>query len=335
MNRSIGSMALTIAVAAGVLTMSTTAACRLDPGLPLVPATVAENPTLPSATIAVNGRECRIHVRELGRAGAPVLMVAPGSLSDVNPYLGFAAFADAYHVVLWDLRGNGLSERVPPSELLPSLMVEELHAVKQVFSPDDPVTIVGHSWSANFVAMYLGRYPQEAAQAILIEPIGLTSEDMESVPSVLNLTAGGYLDMAWLADTMSPITHELLDLRMLAVLSAGVRDFFIDREDPPPWPVQRVGGAALIVWERSIVDRRGVWDYNFTEGLDRFSGQCLLVGSSHSPIGADFQAAANERHFTNAQVLRIENSGHRIVTEQWQQLEDGLRAFLSEYGGAG
>jgi len=211
--------------------------CSLGSGVHMVPPTVTEDPSLPSAAIVVDGKERHIHVREFGDASNPLLMVAPGSLSDVTPYLAFETFADAYHVVLWDLRGNGLSERVPSSELSPSLMAEELHAVKQLYSSDAPATVVGHSWSADFAAIYLGRYPEEVSQAILLEPTGLTSADMESVPNVVNLFSTGYLDKAWIADIMSPSSHEALDFRMYAMLSSAVRDYFVDRDHPPPWPV--------------------------------------------------------------------------------------------------
>jgi pimeloyl-ACP methyl ester carboxylesterase/NAD-dependent dihydropyrimidine dehydrogenase PreA subunit len=305
--------------------------CTSLPPDSLVPPTVSDDPSLPAATIVVRGRPCRIHVREFGDPGQPLLMVAPGSLSDVNPYLEFRRFTDAYHVVVWDLRGNGLSQRVPGEELMPTAMADEFHAVKQLYAPHRQATIVGHSWSADFAAIYVGRYPDDVSQAVLIEPTGLTDEDQARAPNVLNLLSPGYLDMAWLAGTLSPSSHAALDFRMSAMLSAAVRDFFVDKDNPPPWPVKRVGGAALLAWESSIVGRNGRLDYDFTTGLSDFPGECLLVGSSDSPIGADFQAATNARHFAHVRVLRIQDAGHRIITEQWDALEDGLRRFLAAY----
>jgi proline iminopeptidase len=303
---------------------------------PLVPLTVAEDPRLPSAEITVAGKSRSVHLRAYGNPDAPVLMVAPGSLSDIRAYLPFRSLADEYHVVLWDMRGCGLSERVPADELSIRLMAEEMHQVKLLLSPDEPVTVVGHSWSASFAAIYLARYPDDVEQAVLIEPPGLKSEYMTGLNQVLNLTSVGYCDMNWFQSTVSPGDHARLDFSMLAMLESGVRDFFVDAANKPPWPVWRVGGLALLVWENEVLGAGGRWDFDHSAGLENYTKTVLLVGSSHSPIGYEFQRNYNAKAFHAVELLLIENSGHRIITEQWDALEARLRDYLLQYdGGAG
>ena len=178
--------------------------------------------------------------------------------------------------------------------------------------------------------MELGQHPGDVEQAILMEPCGPKSEVMEQVDVPLNLTPGGYLDMMYASKYMTPKDHETLDYQMLAVLRSGVRDYFCDINNLPPWPVWRVGGYALIVWEKNLL-HGSKYDYDFTSGLSTFPGEVLLVGSSCSPIGYNFQEKYHQPLFQQAQVLRIENSGHRMVTEQYAALVAGLREFLKQY----
>ncbi len=44
-------------------------------------------------------------MRSYGDSANPVLMIAPGSLSDIRAYMPFTVFQDRYFVVLWDMRG--------------------------------------------------------------------------------------------------------------------------------------------------------------------------------------------------------------------------------------
>lgn len=318
-----------VAVMAGGL-MGT--GCILDTSTPgnLVPATAEENPDLPSARITVAGHERTVHVRTFGDPAAPELFVLPGSISDLRAYLPLECFADRYHVVMWDLRGNGLSERVTRDELAVGHVIEEIRAMKEIYSPGGPVTLMGHSWSAIFAARYAGVHPGDIDQLILMEPFGLKDEFMKEVGQALNLFTEGYLDMMYSRTYLTARDHETLDYAMLATLESGVRDFHCGDKPIPPWPIRRAGGFALIVWEASILSGT-VYDYDFTEGLESLPREVLLVGSSCSPLGYRFQERYNATVFPDARVLKIENAGHRIITEQFAVLRAGIQDYLEEY----
>lgn len=296
----------------------------------LVPPTADQDPDLTSLTITVDEFERAVHYRIFGDSSNPALFIMHGSLSDSRAYLPLQVLSDRYYVVMWDQRGNGLSERVTAQELDYVDMIEEIRAMKELFSPDAPISIMGHSWSAVFVALYLGRYPDEVDQAILVEPFGLKAEYMESVDGILNLSSSGYLDMSFASNSVGFRNHELLDYRCLEMLRSGVRNFFCDIDNPPEWPVWRPGGYALMVWERNIV-YAGSYAYDFTRDLFRFTDEVLLVGTSCSPIGYEFQEEYNVAAFPNARVLRIENSGHRLFTEQFDAAVAGFKEYLDEY----
>ncbi len=304
----------------------------IDPSQPgnLVPATADASPDLPQISITVAGHTRAVHYRTFGDPADPVLLILHGSLSDMRAYLPLQVLSDRYHVVMWDLRGNGLSERVTAEELTYEAMVEEIKAMKDHFSPHNRITILGHSWSAAFAASYIGTYPEEVQQAILMEPPGLSGEFMNQVGQALNLFTTGYMDMMYRTKYLTALEHELLDYDTLAVLHSSVRDFHCDSTSPPPWPVWRVGGYALIVWESNALEGTS-FSYDFTENLGTFPREVLFVGTSCSPIGYDFQEQYNMTAFDHARILRLENCGHRILTEKFDELVTGLQDYLLEY----
>ncbi|MFT3752144.1 MAG: alpha/beta hydrolase [Paludibacter sp.] len=307
------------------------AACRtLNEPNALVPATVDQDTTLPSVSITVAGTSRRVHIATFGDATNPVLFVIHGSASDMRPYLPLQVLSDKYYVVFWDMRGNGLSERCTKEELRIDNMAEEIHAMKQVFSPDKQVNIISHSWSAFFVARYMALYPEEVNQSVLIEPNGLKDIFMKDVGQALNLFTGEYMDMMYSYNYLSPQSHEELDFQALPMLTSGVRNFFCDPDHRPQWPVWRLGAYALIVWESSI-SKNGAYSFDYTTGLNQFPRKVLLVGSECSPIGYEFQKKFHQPLFRQADLLYIPNSGHRILTEQFDTLVQGIKSYFTEY----
>ncbi|HKK63330.1 MAG TPA: alpha/beta hydrolase [Bacteroidales bacterium] len=313
-----------------VLLLSVLSCNKSDDFNALVPATADQNPDLLSVEINVAGHNRLVHYQTFGDPENPVLFILHGSASDMRAYLPLQILSDKYHVVFWDMRGNGLSERCTAEELAIKEMPNEIEAMKKIFSPEEPVSILGHSWSAFFVARYIAEYPNSVKQAILIEPNGLKDAFMEDVGMALNLFTEGYMDMMLTNKYLTAKDQEMLDYQAQAMLLSGVRNFYCDPENQPEWPIWRVGAYALIVWEKSLL-QNGRFSFDYTEGLDVFPGEVLLVGTECSPIGYDFQAEYHQPLFQHAEVLRIENSGHRLLTENFDALIDGLKDFLVEY----
>ena len=302
------------------------AGCHLDDSPMLVPPTVPDDLSLPRLEINVSGKERLVHCRTYGDPDKPVLFVMPGSLSDLFCYLPFEVFSDAYFVVLWDQRGQGLSQRVDRDELGFEAMIEEIKEVKNELSPSKPINLLGHSWSAVFALLYAGKYPADVERLILMEPFGFSSEIMNKADAgVLNLFTPGYLDMAWFSG-MAPLDkHDALDFRMRGMLTSGVRPFFKDPDHFPPWPVRRVGGLALLVWESALL-KGAQWDFDFSPSAASVQSPVLLVGSEYSYIGYDFQTTWNGA--ASVHTLLVTDSGHRMITENWSALEIGVRSFL-------
>ena len=296
----------------------------------IVPATVDQNKDLTSVSINVAGHVRLVHYRTFGNPENPVFFILHGSVSDMRAYLPLQIFADKYYVVMWDMRGNGLSERCTAEELAIDEMANEIDAMKQIFSPNKPITIMGHSWSAFFTACYIALYPNSVDQAILIEPNGLKDEFMKDVGMALNLFTEGYMDMMLTNKYLTTKDHEMLDYQGQAMLTSAVRNFYCDLNNLPEWPVWRIGAYALIVWEKSIL-KNGKFSFDYTHGLSEFQRKVLIVGTECSPIGYNFQEQFHKPLFKEAEVLRIENSGHRLITEQFDSLVSGLKKYLTLY----
>lgn len=296
----------------------------------LVPATVSENPNLPSVSIKVAGIDRKVHVRTFGTPTNPTLFIIHGSLSDMRAFLKFQQLSDKYYVVMWDLRGNGLSERVPASELSIVSMVEEIRQMKNIYSPNKPISMIAHSWSGVFTSLFLTKYPQDVAQVVLLEPIALKSDLVAKSNIKLDLFTGGFTDMIYNAGFMSGKTDEELDYQGLAILNAGVPNFYCDKTNIPDWPVWRLGIRAVITWDSELLVK-GKMDYDFTQNLKNFNDSVLLVGGSCSPIGYQFQHDYQQALFAKARTALVQNAGHRMVVEQWSSLVSTIKGYLIAY----
>lgn len=298
----------------------------LDPSS-LVPATVIDDPSLPSADIVVNGVSRRIHLREFGDPDAPTILVMPGAACDVVPYLVLSELADAWHVVLWDPRGNGLSERVPAEELAWVDVPLEIEAVRQLVAGDRPVVVVGHSWSAAMLVTWFARFREHAAGLVLIEPPALRQEDQETYAIDVGVFSDPYLDLTWSTWSVGPVDHDWMDFKMTGILQPGVPTFHCDPDDPPFWPIARPGALASLVWEDTVVAGHR-FDYPFTEGLGQADVPVLLLGSECSVIGADYQEEVNLPLFPRGEVARVDGVGHRMMVERPEAFVGAVRSWL-------
>lgn len=153
---------------------------KLDEIGVLVPPTVDQDPNLPSVSVNVAGQQRLIHVRIFGDASNPPLFILHGSYTDTRPYRNICeSLADKYYVVIWDQRGCGLSERITEEEFTLESAVDEINAMKNIYAPNQKVTIIGQSWGGGLATFYTSKYPTNVEQLILIEPMPLTGDDMQ------------------------------------------------------------------------------------------------------------------------------------------------------------
>jgi len=306
----------------------------IDPEEPgaLVPPTVDKDPNLPQIKITVANHKRSIHIETFGNPDNPVLLLLHGSASDYRAYLPLQILSDKYFVVMWDQRGSGLSERVTEAEITWDAVVEEIDQIKNRFSPDNPVTLIGHSWGGAYSALYMSRHPENVRQAVLAEPgPALNGEIFQSVKNELfelNLAEKVYNDLAWNGEFLSAKAHEQMDYKYVMLLKSTMMNFFCDKDNLPSWPIWRVGAYVEYVRQSRVQKEK---EFNFALGLDSFSKKVLILGSECSTLGYDFQNKYQKNLFKHAEVALIENSGHRLFTERLDAVLQALYDYLEEY----
>ncbi|MCA9523541.1 MAG: alpha/beta hydrolase [Myxococcales bacterium] len=293
-----------------------------------LPKTVSDDASLPQ--IDLNGT--RFHCLRFGSPDRPpVIVVHGGPGADSRYLLGLKALADRYYVIFYDQRGSGLSARVPSAQLTAEQALDDLHAMVTHFGRGRPVRLIGHSFGAMLVAAYLGRHPQQVAQAVLAEPGFLTPAMGDELFKATN----GFLP-PMTARTLWLIARTFFESRKLSLPDddaaddyfvqklIGVKDIDLPTKGyfcgetirPELTTVWRMGGRAARLIARSGMDAEGKhFVFDFSKNLKTFPRKVLLVASScNRLIGVVWQ----KRHlplFHDVQLVVIPNAGHYMVAE--------------------
>ncbi|MCU0419962.1 MAG: alpha/beta hydrolase [Cyclobacteriaceae bacterium] len=302
----------------------------------LVPPTVDQDGNLPRVTVNVAGHQRLIHVRTFGNSANPVLFVLHGSYSDTRAYRNICeSLSDRYYVVIWDQRGCGLSERISEEEFTLESAVEEIDRMKEIYSPQLPVTILGHSWGGGLTTLYTSARPTNVAQLLLIEPMPLTGDDMQQL--FKTIVDFSYFDETWnnLArhgEAISPQGHAQIDYRAMMILrSTMTSGYHCDGNNPPEWPIHRVGGFVEYVRSKRLGNPISGFTYDFRNGILGYTSEVLILGGSCSSLGYQMQVTYSQPHFANARVIEIKNAGHRMNMEQFPTVITEIKNFLNEY----
>lgn len=307
-----------------------------------VPRTVMDDPSLPNVTI--DG--VRLHVVTFGDpARPPVIVVHGGPGRDSRYLLPLRALADEFHVVLYDQRGTGLSERVPDDRLRLEDHYRELDGIVDRFGGGRPVRLVGHSWGAMLASGYVGRHPEKVLQVVLAEPGMLTSETARRLMAATNdmrppLSASALLAVAraWLGSlhVRGPDADARRDHLVAAIVDAPLADhptagYYCGRDlrtaRAETWR-QGARPAMVLFAEGRRAD--GAFDVDFVRGVERFPRKVLfLAGSCDAVIGADVQRL-HMRSFPSAELVVIEGAGHTMFGERPLESIAAVRRYFRE-----
>ena len=126
-----------------------------------------------SATHTIRGVDYR--VSEWGSPLDPMLVFLHG-WGDTGSCFQFVVdeFRTGYFVVAPDWRGFGESVSSSESYWFPDYLAD-LHELLQIYSPDKPAQLIGHSMGANVAALYAGVFPERIAALVNLEGFGLAT----------------------------------------------------------------------------------------------------------------------------------------------------------------
>ena len=127
-------------------------------------------------------RNLRYHVRTWGEASAPRLFLLHGWM-DVSASFQFLVdcFAREWYVIAPDWRGFGLTAWAPHGYWFPDYYAD-LDALLEIYQPDAPVLLAGHSMGGNVASTYAGIRPQRVAKLISMEGFGAIRTSSQDAP---------------------------------------------------------------------------------------------------------------------------------------------------------
>ncbi|HLF34511.1 MAG TPA: alpha/beta hydrolase [Cyclobacteriaceae bacterium] len=284
-----------------------------EPGL-LVPMTVDEDSSIPS--ISVNNT--MLHAESFGNPDDPMIVVLHGGPgSDYRYLLNCKEFSDyGYHVVFYDQRGSGLSKRENKSAYSLQIMLDDLSAVIEFYrsSPEQKITLLGHSWGAMLATAYINQFPNAIDGAILCEPGGFVWKDIKDYVSRVRgfgitseiLNDATYLDQFI---TGKETDHEKLDYKFgLSTVTDGSEDNPVgDIDDVPFWRLGAIVNRAMFeIGERVKPD--------WTGNLNSFNTKVLFVYSERNRAYGTEYAQHVSSAYPNVQLVRIDGAGHEMIT---------------------
>jgi len=308
-----------------------------DPGEPgnLVPKTVDQDPSLPR--IEIDGAQ--FHSETFGNAGDPMVMVLHGGPGgDYRALLALSELAeDGFHVVFWDQRGAGLSERFSANKYGFDLYIEDLRKVVDHYTTDsEPFVFIGHSWGAMYATWFIndyGTYGDRLQGAILSEPGAFTNKQLERYLNrlfgSLDFFGEAVNDAAWLGQIVSPADHARADYAAAITAHDGTPAEHLDKNNP--FPFWRSGAVVGTKLPQISLDK----GFDWTTHLGAFDRKVMF-------LRGELNEAANLAHqrelassYPDAEIVTIPGVGHEMIWERPSEYLAETRAYFEEIGFTG
>ncbi|PPE74092.1 alpha/beta hydrolase [Solimonas fluminis] len=140
------------------------------------------NPAPPSRSEFIRARGLRFHIRRWGAPGLPLLFLGHGWL-DVSATFDPVAriLARRFQVLAPDWRGFGHSQWPQDGYWFPDY-VADFEAIADHYSPDEPLTLVGHSMGAQILSLYAGLRPERVKQLVCLDGLFLPDMAADTAP---------------------------------------------------------------------------------------------------------------------------------------------------------
>ncbi len=229
-------------------------------------------------------------------------------------------------IVAPDFRGFGGSRADVASYWFPDYLAD-LDALLAIYSPEAPVTLVGHSMGANVGGLFAGTMPERVAAFVNIEGFGLANADPDTAPDRYRvwIEAGRrpadfstYADFSALADRIAK--------RSPAMDSA--RAEFVARA----WGVEQEGCVRLKADPRHRLPNPVLYRRAESEACwRRVAAPVLLVSGSESAFarGDDTRLDPTPLPFPDVESVTIPGAGHMLHFEAPDALAGQIEAFLA------
>ncbi len=283
----------------------------------------------------ITPRSARQHIRgidyqvsEWGEKNQPLLVLLHG-WNDTGS--SFQFFVDAlekdWFVIAPDWRGFGKTASRSQSYWFPDY-IADLDALLDLYTPDAPARLVGHSMGANVAGLYAGIMPERVAAFINVEGFGLSESEPLNAPAHYRRWIersrdpepySTYADFAQLAERIRKRSPRMAKDKALFVAGLWAAEDddgkVVLRADPAhrlPNAVQYRRAEANTCWEK-------------------ITAPVLVVKGADSDFFARAKKHAGPNAidaFTSEKSVEIPDAGHMVHFEQPGALAEAVEAFL-------
>lgn len=298
-----------------------------------VPETTIYDTQLPS--ISIDGY--RYHAETFGSSdNPPVIVIHGGPGADYHYLLALKALSDEFFVLFYDQQGSGLSPRTNEVNYSMSLFVEELNKLVDVHSRGRKVRLIGHSWGAMIASAYIGEHGDKVSHAVLAEPGILNSESAKAMMEELK-----HHQTIWQKLRIVPLIlrypfirsedgHEKMDYITTKMMgAAGGPPYQCEGDKLEENLYIRAGYKVMSDTVIPLYKDPTSFKDDYTNGVKSFNGKLLLLSSSCSFIGYDFQEKYHRPKLTaSTQHTMIQNTGHNMFNFKPKESLEIVRGFL-------
>jgi len=282
-------------------------------------------PVVPRRMRRLRVRGIEYCVNEWGDDDAPIIFYLHG-WADTGSTFQFVvdALASPWRVVAPDWRGFGRTAHSDGPYWFPDYLAD-LHEILKHYSPDEPVSLIGHSMGGNIASLYAGSMPLRVKAVVNVEGFGLVDSDPEDAPQRyrgwLEAQEAGaqfsrYPDFAHLASRIRSRNGGL------SKEQAG----FIARE----WASENGAGINLRADPKHKMPNAVLYRRAETEACWRkITAPVLLVSGDNSPFARQFGDIAT-LPFPGSETVAVGGVGHMVHFEAPQILAGQIEQFLKK-----
>jgi N-formylmaleamate deformylase len=256
--------------------------------------------------------DLRMHAARFPGAGGRPMVVVPGITTPAGAFAVAAARLAtlAGDVYVLDMRGRGLSQRVPYGAHRAGDYADDVVALIDHLGLERPV-LAGHSLGARVVASARARFPGASAGVVAIDP-PMSGPGRRPYPTGLG--------------------------QFLSGLHGARAGHGVDqaRADYPTWTDEELDarGEWLASCDETAVVESYAWFHleSFEPVWREVEPPALLLFGADSPVVTAADAARLGQVNPRAEVVAVARSGHMVPWDNLGQTADEVEAFLSRLG---
>ncbi|EQA43397.1 alpha/beta hydrolase family protein [Leptospira broomii serovar Hurstbridge str. 5399] len=307
-------------------------------GLFRIPETTGTDLNLPRTNI--NGYP--FYTESYGDPKNPLIIVLHGGPGGDFQYLKeLRRLSDEYHILFYDQRGSGRSDRNDHMIFTIESFLEDARSMIRVHSNGKKVILIGHSWGGMLSTAYISRFPNEINAAVIMEPGMLNQktavEFLKKIKQAQNNLGFSQMMQIVLIFSKSIFVktkdgQEMKDYILTKMMGIGKgQPYQCEGESIPDGSFVRAGYLVFSKMILPLMDDPKLFNYDLTAGIKSFKGKILLLSSECSFIGFDYQRANHEHLFPSSTThLLMRGTGHNMITLKPDESIRKIRDFLKK-----